>query len=63
LKTASVITRIVQLTTPPGIVQRVKLGDSFNGMIDNESPVQKAVDRLRELLLKLVAEGAKIVLE
>ena len=60
---AGVIARIVQQTMPPEKVQRVKLTDFFNGTLDSEEAVKVAVDRLREHLLKLIAEGAKIVLE
>jgi soluble cytochrome b562 len=60
---AGVMARIVELTTPKEKIQRVRLSDFFSGTLDSEEAVQKAVQRLREHLLKLIAEGAKIILE
>ena len=44
-------------------VDRVKVLEFFNTALDNEASVNDAVDRLREHLQKLLAEGAKIILE
>jgi hypothetical protein len=45
-------------------VEHVRLAAYFNGgMLDSEEAVQAATERLREDLLKILAEGKKIVLE
>jgi hypothetical protein len=44
-------------------VERVRVSAFFDGALESPESVDAAVDRLREHLLKLVAEGARIVLE
>ena len=45
-------------------IEHVRLAAYFNGgVLDSEDAVQAATERLREDLLKLLAEGKKIVLE
>lgn len=44
-------------------VERVRVAEFFDGALESPESVDAAVDRLREHLLKLVAEGARIVLE
>jgi hypothetical protein len=45
-------------------IERVRLAAYFDGgVLDSEEAVQAATERLREDLLKILAEGKKIVLE
>lgn len=44
-------------------ITHVNLADFFSEALDSEKSVNEAVERLREHLLKLIAEGAKIILE
>ena len=64
---AQVFARFQELLTPPEEkgrrVERVRFSDFFGDVIDSEQALNEAVDRLREHLQKLLAEGAKIVLE
>jgi hypothetical protein len=60
---AQVVAKILELTIPKEKLQRVKLSEFFDEVLDSEDAVQRAVERLREQLLKLIAEGARIVLE
>lgn len=62
-----VIARLQELTIPAEEdgthVERVKLSEFFTQVLDTEESVTDALDRLREHLLKLIAEGAKVVVE
>lgn len=64
---AQVIARIQELTTPPeaeGVrTERVRLAEFFVGPLDSEAAVKEAVERLSEYLLKLSAEGVRIIVE
>lgn len=62
-----VIARLQELTIPAQEegthVERVRLSEFFTQVLDSDAAVNDVVERLREHLLKLVAEGAKIVVE
>jgi len=64
---AQVLERFTGLLPPPkdgqGHVVRVRLMDFFDTPLDSPQSVTGVVDGLRDHLLKLVAEGAQIVLE
>jgi len=66
LKT-QVIARIQELTTPPeeeGVrTERVRLAEFFVDPLDSETTIKQAVERLTEHLLKLSAEGVRIIVE
>ncbi|MGH9822593.1 MAG: hypothetical protein ACREDR_05010, partial [Blastocatellia bacterium] len=61
------IARIQELTTPAkqegARTERVKLAEFFVGPLDSQAAVQEAVQRLTEHLLKLTAEGVRIIVE
>ncbi|MCG3145056.1 MAG: hypothetical protein HONDAALG_02597 [Gammaproteobacteria bacterium] len=44
-------------------IAHVNLAEFFSEALDSEQSVNEAVERLRDHLLKLIAEGAKIILE
>ena len=44
-------------------VERVRLSKIYKGSIDSEESVEKVVEALREHLIKLLLENAKIILE
>jgi hypothetical protein len=51
------------MTAPKEKLERVRLAEFFTEALESEEAVEKAVERLREHLLKLVSEGIKIILE
>ncbi len=61
------IARVQELTTPPeaaGVrTERVRLAEFFIAPLDSEAAIKEAVDRLTEHLLKLSAEGVRIIVE
>ena len=60
---AGVVARILEISTPKEKVQRVRIAGFFDGALDSEEAIRKAVEELREHLMKLHAEGFKIVVE
>jgi len=59
-----VVKKIQELTSDPEEkVERVNVSKLFTGKIENEEDVEEALKRLKDILLKLVAGGAKIILE
>ena len=56
-----VVARLQELTIPPEEdgthVERVRLSEFFTRVLDTDAAVNDVVERLREHLLKLVAEG------
>jgi hypothetical protein len=62
LKTQALI-RLQELTAPQEKVERVKLASYFTNRLENEEDLEKAVEQLKAHLLKLMAEGIKIILE
>ncbi|MGH7493131.1 MAG: BREX system P-loop protein BrxC [bacterium] len=59
--------RLQELTAPATAndrrVERVKLSEFFKETLDSEQAVEEALDRLREHLLKLLAERVRIIIE
>ena len=58
--------RIAELTAPtdkPPRVERVRLSRIYKGKIDSKESVDRAVEALREHLMKLLLENASIILE
>lgn len=64
---AQVIARVQELTAPPEDeavrTERVRLAEFFVGPLDSEAAIAEAVQRLSEYLLKLSAEGVRIIVE
>ncbi|MDD5368154.1 MAG: BREX system P-loop protein BrxC [Anaerolineaceae bacterium] len=59
------IRRVQDLVAPEEKIEHVRLSDVVNWgqTIENAEDVKQVVDELREYLLKLVASGAKVILE
>jgi hypothetical protein len=55
--------QLQEAIAPEVPVERVRVAAFFDGALESPESVDAAVNRLREHLLKLVAEGARIVLE
>ena len=58
--------RIAELTAPtdqPMRVERVRLSRIYKGKIDSKESVDRAVEALREHLMRLLQENASIILE
>jgi uncharacterized Zn finger protein (UPF0148 family) len=63
---SDVLTRLLELAAPDeqDHIEHVRLAAYFDGgVLDSEEAVEAATERLREDLLKILAEGKKIVLE
>ena len=60
---SQVLARVQELTAPEEKIERVRLADFFDDSLDSEEAIEEAVAQLREHLLKLLAEGVRIVLE
>jgi hypothetical protein len=64
---AQTVARVQELTTPPEVEgarhERVRVADFFVGPLDSESAIKEAVERLTDYLLKLSAEGVRIIVE
>jgi hypothetical protein len=64
---AQAIARVQELTAPreeAGVrTERVRLAEFFVGPLDSEAAIKDALDRLTEHLLKLSAEGVRIIVE
>jgi hypothetical protein len=61
---AQVAAQVQKLTTPPEVrVTRVRVAEFFTGALETDEQVKQAVVRLQEHLMKLLDEGAKIVIE
>ena len=63
---SDVLARLLELAAPDekDHIEHVRLAAYFDGgMLDSEEAVEAATERLREDLLKILAEGKKIVLE
>ena len=60
---AQVLDRLRGAVAPEESVERVRLASVIHGVIDSEEDARKVVERLREHLFKLLAQGKKIVLE
>ena len=58
-----IMARIQELTVPQKIVQRVQIAKFFPSTLEREESIDEAIERLREHLHKLVAEGVTIILE
>jgi len=60
---SQVIAQIQRIIAPKEKMERVKLSEFFTEELASEEAVGKAIERLRDYLLKLVDEGVKIILE
>ncbi|MBD0371455.1 MAG: BREX system P-loop protein BrxC [Pyrinomonadaceae bacterium] len=62
-----VLVRLQELTAPVepdgAHIERIRISEFFTDVIDSEAAFNAAVERLREHLLKLIAEGAKVIIE
>jgi hypothetical protein len=60
---ASVLQAVSSLVAPAERIERVRIAAFLGGTLNSPEDVEIAIERLREHLLKLLAEGARIVLE
>lgn len=60
---SQVVARLQELTRPAEVLERVRPAAFFPPTIESEDAVHAGVERLRDHLLKRLAEGYKIVLE
>ena len=60
---AQVLQRVRELTAPGEKVERIRVSDFFKEALDSEESVREALGRLQDHLMKLIAEGMKVVLE
>jgi len=60
---AKLAARIYEITTPDKPIRRVRVSELFNEPIETEEAVDRAVESLRDHLMKLVAQDVKIILE
>jgi hypothetical protein len=60
---SQVIVRMQELTRPKERVERVRLSDLLQEPLDDEAAVERFVEALKAQLLKLLAEGNRIVIE
>lgn len=57
------IARLQELATPQEQLERVRVRDFFDRVLENESDIEEALERLRDYLLKRLAAGVKVILE
>lgn len=57
------IDSIMKLAEPEEKVERVKIAQFVTGRLEKEEDIDKALEKLKEHLLKLIATGSKIILE
>lgn len=57
------IARMQELVAPQQRVERVRIAEFFTTSLSSEEAVEEAMERLKDHLLKLIAEGATIILE
>lgn len=60
---SQVAQKVRELATPEERIERVRVGSLVGGRLESESDVEEALRVLREHLVKLLASGAKVVLE
>jgi hypothetical protein len=60
---ANILARVEELTRPGERLERVRAASFFSGTLDSEEAVDQAIERLREHLLKKLAEGLKLIVE
>lgn len=64
---AQVLVRLQELTMPTGDdsrrIERVQVSQFFSGVLDSDEAIDLALNELRQYLLKLVAEGATVIVE
>jgi len=60
---AAILARLQEVTRPKERVERVRLGQFSNEPLDSEGAVERLLDNVKQHLLKLVAEGVRIVVE
>ncbi|MEW6209584.1 MAG: hypothetical protein AB1631_14550 [Acidobacteriota bacterium] len=63
-----VLSRLQELSAPVDAadgarIERIRVADFFTGILDSEASIDENLDRLREHLHKLIAEGAKVIIE
>ena len=59
----TVLARLQEVTRPKERVERVRLGQFNTEPLDSEVAVDRLVENVKQHLLKLVAEGVRIVVE
>ena len=60
---SAAIQAVASLLAPTERVERVRVASFLSGTISSPEDVEEAIQRLRDRLLKLLAEGVRVVLE
>lgn len=60
---SQVAQKVRELAMPEERIERVRVGSLVGGRLENEKDIEEALKVLREHLVKLLASGAKVVLE
>lgn len=58
-----VLGQVQQLATPEEKIERLRVADMVQGRLSNQEDVEQAVDRIKNTLLKKIAEKITIILE
>jgi hypothetical protein len=58
-----VLRRLQEMATPEQRIVRVRVTEVLGTILKDANDVNEAVERLKQYLLKLLAEGSRIVLE
>jgi len=57
------ITRIQEIVAPKQRIERIKISQFINSALETPEDVEEAVERLKQELMKRIAEGATIIVE
>ena len=60
---SQILARIQEIARPQERVERVRLADLIQEPLDDEAAVDRFVETLKAHLLKLLAEGSRIIIE
>jgi hypothetical protein len=60
---AEAIRRVQQLAAPTEKIERIRAGSIVSGKISNEQELDAALAELKAKLLKILAQGSKIIIE
>jgi hypothetical protein len=58
-----IITRLQEVTRPKERIERVRLGQFSTEPLDSEGAIDRLVENVKQHLLKLIAEGVRIIIE
>ena len=57
------LNQIQDVAVPDEKIERVRISSVLTGILEDTDDVEKAIEQLKEYLLKLISSGAKIILE